>query len=132
LRAGAIRNGIAVAALVALALLLALRFDLLQLLLADPPVGTTLEHAGVPDRAAAATAGSARRAEPRQVEARAPSSTFDVVRIASDGVAVFAGRAPAESIVTISANAEHVATVQADANGAWAVIIDRRFVINCR
>jgi outer membrane protein OmpA-like peptidoglycan-associated protein len=127
LRADEIRNDIVVAALVVLVALLALRFDLVSWLLADQPAGTTVERASQSKRAAEGTTQSAARSEPHRVDDRAAPAAFDVVRMASDGPAVFAGRAPAEWNVTILANAEPVATVKADRNGEWAVVIDQRF-----
>jgi outer membrane protein OmpA-like peptidoglycan-associated protein len=128
LRRHEIRNGVALAALAVLLALLALRFDLLWSLVADLPAGATLQHASVPQRAAAAATERPARSDPRPVEDRAvPTSTFDVVRIASDGPAVVAGRAPADARVTILANAEPIATVKADGNGEWVVVIDREF-----
>jgi len=120
-RADEIRNDIVVAALVVLVALLALRFDLVSWLVADLPAGATAERLSTP------TTGSASRSEPRQVDERAAPASFDVARLASDGPAVFAGRAPAEWNVTILADAEPVATVRADGNGEWAVVVDRRF-----
>jgi outer membrane protein OmpA-like peptidoglycan-associated protein len=126
LRADEIRNEIVVAALVVLVALLALRVDLVSWLLADVPTGAT-ERLSTPKRAPVGTSESASRSDPRRIDERAATASFDVARIASDGPAVFAGRAPAEWSVTIFANAEPVATVKADSNGEWAVVIDRRF-----
>ena len=125
MRAHDIRNEIVVTLLVVLVALLALRFDLVSWLLADLPAGATLERQSAPKRAPVAAPGSASRSE--QADDRATSASFDVARIASDGPAVFAGRAPAGSDVTVLANAEPVAAVKADGNGEWAVVIDRRF-----
>jgi outer membrane protein OmpA-like peptidoglycan-associated protein len=127
LRADEIRNDIVVGALVVLVALLAVRFDLVSWLLADKPAGGMAERVNAPKRAAVGPTGSASPREPPQVDAQAASVSFDVVRIAPDGPAVFAGRAPAEWNVTILANAEPIATVKADGNGQWAVVIDRRF-----
>jgi outer membrane protein OmpA-like peptidoglycan-associated protein len=128
LRADEIRNEIVVAALIVLVVVLALRFDLVSSwLLADLPAGATTERPSAPKRAAVGTTASASRREPRQVEVPSAPASFDVARIASDGPAVFAGRAPAEWNVTILADAEPVATVTADGNGEWAVVVDRRF-----
>jgi outer membrane protein OmpA-like peptidoglycan-associated protein len=128
LRADEIRNDIVVAALVVLAVLLALRFDLVSSwLLADFPAGATMERPSAPQRAPVGTTASTSRSEPRQTDDRSAPASFDVARIASDGPAVFAGRAPAEWNVTILADGEPVATVKADGNGEWAVVVDRRF-----
>ena len=127
MRADEIRNDIVVAALVVLVALLALRSDLASWLLADVPAGAKQERLSTPKRAPVGTTVAASRSEPRQVEDRTAPASFDVARIASDGPAVFAGRAPSEWSVTILANAEPVATVKADGNGEWAVVVDRRF-----
>ena len=128
MRRDEIRNGVALAALVVLVALLALRFDLLWSLVADPPAGATLQRASVPQRTAAAATEGRARSDPRPMEDGAvPTSTFDVVRIAADGPAVLAGRAPADARVTILANAEPIATVKADGNGEWVVVMDREF-----
>jgi outer membrane protein OmpA-like peptidoglycan-associated protein len=127
LRADEIRNDIVVAALVVLVVVVALCSDVRSWLLADLPAGATLERLSAPKRAALDTTAAASRSEPRGVDAAAAPASFDVARIAADGPAVFAGRAPAEWNVTIVANAEPVATVKADSNGEWAVVVDRRF-----
>ena len=127
MRADEIRNDIVVAALVVLVALLALRLDLVSWLLTDVPAGAKQERLSTPKRAPVGTTVAASRSEPRQVEDRTAPASFDVARIASDGPAVFAGRAPSEWSVTILANAEPVATVKADGNGEWAVVVDRRF-----
>lgn len=127
MRRDEIRNGVAVAALVVLIALLALRFDLLWLMEADMPTGAP-QRASVPQSAAVAASERPARSDPRPAEDRtAPTSTFDVVRITSDGAAVLAGRAPAHSRVTILVNAEPIATVKADRNGEWLVVIDHEF-----
>jgi outer membrane protein OmpA-like peptidoglycan-associated protein len=53
--------------------------------------------------------------------------TFDVVRIGPGGVSVFAGRAPANSKVTVLANGHAVAITQADPTGAWATVTEKEF-----
>ena len=125
LRAHEIRNEIVVAALLVLVVLLALRFDVVSWLLADRPTGATVERQSAPKRAAVGTTESASRNE--QADDRASPASFDVARIAADGPAVFAGRAPAEWNVTILANSEPVAAAKADGNGEWAVVVERRF-----
>jgi outer membrane protein OmpA-like peptidoglycan-associated protein len=128
LRADEIRNEIVVAALVILVTLVALRVDLVMSWLpADVPAGASTERLSTPERAPVGPSERASRNEPRRVDERAAPASFDVARIASDGPAVFAGRAPAAWSVTILANTEPVATVKADSNGEWAVVIDRRF-----
>ncbi len=125
MRADGVRNEIVVTALVVLLALLALRFDVVSWLLADLPTVATVERQSASKRAAVGITESAARSE--QADDRATSASFDVARIASDGPAVFAGRAPAEWNVTILANAEPVAAVKADGNGEWAVVVERRF-----
>ena len=127
MRADEIRNEIVVAALVVLVALLSLRLDLVSWLLADAPAGATQERLTTPKHAPVGTTAAASRSEPREVDDRTAPASFDVARIASDAPAVFAGRAPSEWNVTILANAEPVATVKADGNGEWAVVVDRRF-----
>jgi len=125
LRRDEIRIGVAIAGLAGLIILLAMRFDLAWLL---PPDTTevTPQRTSVPRRLVAPE--SVLGTDPSQVENRTvPASTFDVVRITSDGPAVLAGRAPAGSRVTILADAEPIATVKADSNGEWVAVIDRAF-----
>jgi outer membrane protein OmpA-like peptidoglycan-associated protein len=52
---------------------------------------------------------------------------FDVVRIDPEGASVFAGRAPANSTVTVLANEQPIATPKADNNGEWAAVVERKF-----
>ena len=125
MRRDEIRIGVAIAGLAGLIILLAMRFDLAWLL---PPDTTevTPQRTSVPRRLVAPE--SVLGTDPSQVENRTvPASTFDVVRITSDGPAVLAGRAPAGSRVTILADAEPIATVKADSNGEWVAVIDRAF-----
>ena len=63
----------------------------------------------------------ATRAEPK------PGSSFDVVRIDPEGASVFAGRAPANSEVTIVANDTAIATAKANEDGQWSTVIERKF-----
>ena len=53
-----------------------------------------------------------------------PKLTFDVVRIDRDA-SVFAGRAPPNSDVTITANGRAVASATADETGAWATVTEQ-------
>ncbi|MGE5513235.1 MAG: OmpA family protein [Bacteroidota bacterium] len=71
---------------------------------------------------AARTIQSAKSNEP---ETSGPK--FDVVRIDPQGASVFAGRAPANSNVTVLANQTAVASAKADENGQWAAVIERKF-----
>ena len=50
---------------------------------------------------------------------------FDVARISRDGVGVLAGRAMPKSSVRLLADGEPWASVEADARGEWALILDR-------
>jgi outer membrane protein OmpA-like peptidoglycan-associated protein len=52
---------------------------------------------------------------------------FDVVRIDPDGVSVFAGRGAADVTVTLLDNAEAIASTRTDANGEWALVLERKF-----
>ena len=64
----------------------------------------------------------------RQAEiAEADKLKFDVVRIDPNGVSVFAGRGAAETTVTVLDDAVAIASTRADANGEWAVVLERRF-----
>lgn len=62
----------------------------------------------------------------------APAPSFDVVRIARDGHAVIAGRAPANATVTVLDGEQVLATVDADSRGEWAVIIDKSLAAGAR
>ena len=66
-----------------------------------------------------------RAAEEKGAEADKPK--FDVVRIDPNGPSVFAGRAAADSTVTVLANAVPIASPRADENGAWAVVLEHKF-----
>lgn len=66
---------------------------------------------------------AADRAEvPPEVETVAPAPAFDVVRVAPDGGAVIAGTAAPGARVTIRADAEALAEVEADADGNFVAI----------
>ncbi len=123
--------------------LLALRFDVASLMLAgassvpdSAKASTTAAPQPAREKLAAtkardaqpslASGGKAAVAEPPASAPAAPSSKFDVVRIDPDGASVFAGRAPANSQVTVLANDKPVATAKADETGAWATVIDKR------
>jgi outer membrane protein OmpA-like peptidoglycan-associated protein len=130
LRRNEITSCIALGGIVLLAALIALRFDLASLLLPDASPTATIQRASAPKRAVAAdvAAGLERRAAPADDrDAKALSSTFDVVRIDPEGSSVFAGRAPANSSVTVMANDKPVATAKANSEGQWAAVIDRQF-----
>ena len=78
-----------------------------------------------PVRRATALAPAAISAEQGQIAADKPK--FDVVRIDPDGVSVFAGRGAADATVTLLDNAVAIASTRTDANGEWAVVLERRF-----
>ncbi len=121
---------IALGALVILAALVALRFDLASLLMPDVPAPAKVQRASTIKRVSAADSAAPvlnrRPAEDRS--SNSASSTFDVVRIDPEGSSVFAGRAPANASVTVLANDEPVANTKADEDGQWAVAIDHQFV----
>jgi nucleoid-associated protein YgaU len=54
-----------------------------------------------------------------------PPPTFDVVRISPDGTAVIAGRAPAGSVIELSADGKLVARETANAAGEWVIVVDK-------
>jgi outer membrane protein OmpA-like peptidoglycan-associated protein len=128
LRRNEITGSVALGILVLLAALLALRFDLLSLLVPDAPHSADTPRASAPKRIGTAVGGApVERRPPNDRPAQASSSTFDVVRIDPEGSSVFAGRAPANANVTVLANEKPVATATADEGGAWATVIDRKF-----
>lgn len=120
---------IALGALVILAALLALRYDLASLLLPDTPASAEIERPRAVKRVSIsdddALVRDRKPIEPQAVNSA--SSTFDVVRIDPDGSSVFAGRAPANASVTVLANEKPVAEAKANGNGEWAAVIDRQF-----
>jgi outer membrane protein OmpA-like peptidoglycan-associated protein len=64
-------------------------------------------------------------AAPDAVDNSAPS--FDVVRIQPGGVSVLAGRAPPNSVVSVLANGQPVATAQAQSDGNWSLATEKNF-----
>jgi outer membrane protein OmpA-like peptidoglycan-associated protein len=148
LRRREITGSIALGGLVLLVALLALRFDLASLLFSNTAPTATIQRATAPntdstaavaatmaperrpagDRSAKAETGDRLAKAPADSPAaKAPSSSFDVVRIDPEGSSVFAGRAPANSSVTVLANEKPVASAKANADGQWAAVIDRQF-----
>jgi nucleoid-associated protein YgaU len=82
----------------------------------------------VPPAAAPSAAGAPPAAAPAPADAAAPAlvpPTFDVARIAADGTAVMAGRAPAQAQVEIRGNGTPVGTSASGADGSWAAVIDK-------
>ncbi|TMJ71125.1 MAG: OmpA family protein [Alphaproteobacteria bacterium] len=127
MRRNELTSCIALGAFVILAAICALRFDLASLLLPDVPASAEVQRAAAMKRV---SAGGAAALDLRPVEdgtGKSASSTFDVVRIDPDGASVFAGRAPANASVTVSANEKPVATAKANEDGQWAAVIDRQF-----
>ena len=123
-----ITSRIALGAFLVLAALLALRFDLVSQLFPERAATATTPRTSVPKRAIAADAAAPLVRQPADdFAAKAPSSTFDVVRIDPEGASVFAGRAPANASVTVLANEKPVATAKANENGEWATVIERQF-----
>lgn len=62
-------------------------------------------------------------------EANTPAATpkIEVARVDPDGASVLAGRAPAESKVTLYANGEAIATVTASPDGQWSAVVTKTF-----
>lgn len=80
--------------------------------------------AGVAAGADGGKSGGGQGAEQAMAAMTAPS--FDIVRISDvDCTAVTAGRAEPGATVTLLANGEALATIQADANGEWAYYVER-------
>ena len=63
--------------------------------------------------------------KPRDGTAKHPE--FDVARISPDGWSVFAGTAPPNSTVTVTADGEPIGTAKADERGEWTLMSDHRF-----
>ncbi|HEX7075387.1 MAG TPA: OmpA family protein [Hyphomicrobiaceae bacterium] len=78
-------------------------------------------HSATPDTAAA----DLDALKPRDGSATSPA--FDVARISPDGWSVFAGTAPPNSHVTVTADGEPVGTAQADERGEWSLVTDHEF-----
>ena len=123
MRRNELTSCIALGAIVILAAVLALRFDLASLVFPDVPASTPTQRAS----SAGVVAPLPRRSVDDRASTPPPSSTFDVVRIDPEGSSVFAGRAPANADVTVLANDKPVATAKANEDGQWATVIDRQF-----
>jgi outer membrane protein OmpA-like peptidoglycan-associated protein len=129
LRRNELISCIALTVFVILAAVLALSFDLVSLLLPDVPTAAVVQRASAPKRAIATETKTAALAS-RSVDDRSAEparASFDVVRMAPDGISVFAGRAPPNASVTVLANDKPVATATADGYGEWSIVIDRQF-----
>lgn len=131
-----IASSVGLGVFVLLAALLGVHFDLQSYLYpaapAVPPDASApveAAHAKATKRIGLASvgAGPVDRRPAEAPAAKTSSSTFDVVRIAPDGYSVFAGRAPANSNITVFANDKPVATAKANADGEWSAVIDRQF-----
>lgn len=128
MRRNELTSCIALGALVILAAIVALRFDLASLLLPDVPASAEVQRVGAMKRISAGGIAAALDLPPvEDGTGKSASSTFDVVRIDPDGASVFAGRAPANASVTVLANQKPVATAKASEDGQWAAVIDRQF-----
>lgn len=62
---------------------------------------------------------------PRDGSATSPA--FDVVRISPDDFSVFAGTAPPNTTVTVTADGKPIGTARADERGEWTLLSDHRF-----
>jgi outer membrane protein OmpA-like peptidoglycan-associated protein len=61
---------------------------------------------------------------------RAPSpspAAFDIIRVDPEGISVFAGRGPAGRQLSIRANGVAIATVTANEEGQWAIVLEHHF-----
>lgn len=63
--------------------------------------------------------------KPREGAAQTPG--FDVARISPDGWSVFAGTAPPNSTVTVTADGKPIGTAKADERGEWTLLSDYEF-----
>jgi outer membrane protein OmpA-like peptidoglycan-associated protein len=116
--------GLPVAAVVVLVTAMVVpRFDLAFLWLSDAPGAPSVKR--LPNNAK--TAPPLPSSPSESAETAPNDSKFDVVRIDPEGASVFAGRAPANTRVTVLANGVMVATTKADENGQWASVIEQPF-----
>ncbi|MGE8942509.1 OmpA family protein [Leptospira interrogans] len=98
------------------------------------PVFTATKPAEAPPAAKPAeTTGPTEVAKLPDLSALAPRTPtaeparFDVARIDPNGWSVFAGTAPANASVTVTADGVTVGTAKADENGEWSLSSDHRF-----
>ncbi len=87
--------------------------------------GTTAAASG--QQGAAGTQAAAGAGENRQVARLTPVAprppTFDIVRISTDGSAVFAGRAPGNALVRLLDEGAERARTSANARGEWSLVL---------
>jgi outer membrane protein OmpA-like peptidoglycan-associated protein len=134
-RSGVSRNQligrISVVALLLVAAVFALRFDLLSFLPAGEPRVTEPARAMTAPRFEKAPARIADTASLPDASGRAftaaPNATFDVVTIDPDGASVFAGKAPPNANVTVLANERPIASATANESGDWVIVTERPF-----
>jgi nucleoid-associated protein YgaU len=88
-------------------------------------VGTAQPVVRDSDASAAGTATPAPAPATDAAKPALPPPTFDVVRISPDGTAVIAGRAPAGSVIELSADGKLVARETANAAGEWVIVVDK-------
>lgn len=88
---------------------------------AEPPPAT---HSAAPEKAALGVPDLG-ALEPRDGTASSPA--FDVARIGRDGWSVFAGTAPPNSNVTVTADGKPVGTAKADERGEWTLVTEHDF-----
>jgi outer membrane protein OmpA-like peptidoglycan-associated protein len=81
----------------------------------------------VPDASPKLRPQDAKVAEAGKPKLDVDKPKFDVVRIDPDGPSVFAGRAAANTTVTVMANDVPIANPKADGSGDWAVVVERKF-----
>jgi outer membrane protein OmpA-like peptidoglycan-associated protein len=108
--------------------------DLASFLAGDRPAAAPGEAPATPS-----TAGDARAALPAGADRLAFATPdarprtklqalkIEVARIDPDGASVLAGRAPADSRVTIYANGEAITSATASNDGQWSAVITKRF-----
>jgi len=82
------------------------------------------QSASAPQRSASSPQESTPPPQPAEPPAlKAPS--FDIVRVAKDGTAVIAGRAPAGSTVELSLGGQILAEAPVSKRGEWVAVIDQ-------
>lgn len=63
-------------------------------------------------------------APPAEAEIQPALPSFDIVRVDRSGYAVIAGRAAAGATITVFANGEELASVEAEPDGTWVIATD--------